>query len=177
MGNGGGHAEVAVDGSVLEEFHGVAPDVGDEVFHGVVGAGHGPDDGVHLIEQLVSRVGDLFYFGQGLVLHFALYYLAHQADGCHAGAELVVHVGGDPIAFVLFGGEDGHLLLQLLSFRLQLQLFFFLDALDYLHLILVRKGEEEEEQLDGDAYFVMKKGEVQHGDAFDDMKIGGDDDL
>ncbi len=177
MGDGGGHAEVAVDGSVLEELHGIAPDVGDEVLHRIVRTGHRPDDGVHLIEQLVGGVGDLFYFGEGLVFHPALYYLAHQADGCYAGAKLVVHVGGDTIAFVLFGGEDGYLLLELLPFCLELQLFLFLDALDDLHLILVCKGEEEEEELDGDAYFIMKEGKVQHGDAFDDMEVGGDDDL
>lgn len=175
--DGSGHNEDAVDGGVFEEFDRIGADIGDQVFDGIVGAGHGPDDGVHLIEQFVGGVGDLIDFGKAGILHFAFDDLGHQPDSGHAGAQLIVHVDGDAIAFVLFGGQHSHLFLHFLSFGLELVLFFLLDASGDLAFVLIGKGKEEEEQFDGDTGFVVKEGEVKDGGTLCDLDVGGDQHL
>src|SRR5258706_13981689 len=61
---------MAVDGGAFEKLQCIGADIGHHIVDPVVAAGHSPDNRIHLSKQLVGRVGDFFYFGKGIVLHF-----------------------------------------------------------------------------------------------------------
>ena len=54
-----------------------------------------------------------------LIAEFALGQFAVEADGGHTGAEIVVHIGADPVPFFLLCLDDGDLCFE----------FFFLASI------------------------------------------------
>ncbi len=127
-----------------------------------------------LFSSSLAELEILSISGRVCVFHFGFDDLAHQADGGDARPQLVMHVDRNPVAFVLFGGQYRYLLFHFLPFGLQLQLFFFLRADDNLHLVLISKGEEEEEQFDGNTEPRNRTGpELRTEMSFSSFEIGG----
>ncbi len=61
---------MAGDGCGFKKFHCIGADIGDKAFHRIIGAHHGPDDGIHFIQQFIGGVGYFFQFQAAFVPSF-----------------------------------------------------------------------------------------------------------